>query len=405
MWRNLIVFLFIFCCFSSCKKTAKDEKSTLFSKTNKTNVDGYDWDHIQESGELIVGTISGPDTYFDYNGAPMGLQFALAQNFAQENGLHIRIELAKNTQELCQLLLRRDIDIAVYPLKMKEIIQSKLTAAGVLNVKAGTSWAVASQNEDLAEALKHWYQKGLEEKVQKDERQRIEQRFIVHRHVRSPYLSREKGIISVYDDYFRDAARTTGWDWRLIAAQCYQESGFDPNAQSGAGAQGLMQLMPATAASVGLADVYAPKENIQAAARYIKVLQRSFASIRDRYERIHFILAAYNAGSGHIKDAQALARKYGKNPDSWNDVSFFVQALSTSKYYTDEVVKYGYMIGSQTSRYVEDIIERWRGYGGRADFASPIMAPSEYHNIPRKPNRFTKGTVIVRPDNGISEIH
>ena len=343
MWRNLIVFLFIFCCFSSCKKTAKDEKSTLFSKTNKTNVDGYDWDHIQESGELIVGTISGPDTYFDYNGVPMGLQFALAQNFAQENGLHIRIELAKHTQELCQLLLRRDI--AVYPLKMKEIIQRKLTAAGVLNVKAGTSWAVASQNEDLAEALKHWYQKGLEEKVQKDERQRIEQRFIVHRHVRSPYLSREKGIISVYDDYFRDAARTTGWDWRLIAAQCYQESGFDPNAQSGAGAQGLMQLMPATAASVGLADVYAPKENIQAAARYIKVLQRSFASIRDRYERIHFILAAYNAGSGHIKDAQALARKYGKNPDSWNDVSFFVQALSTSKYYTDEVVKYGYMIG------------------------------------------------------------
>ena len=166
-----------------------------------------------------------------------------------------------------------------------------------------------------------------------------------------------------------------------------------------------MQLMPATAASVGLTDVYAPKENIQAAARYIKVLQRSFASIRDRYERIHFILAAYNAGSGHIKDAQALARKYGKNPDSWNDVSFFVQALSTSKYYTDEVVKYGYMIGSQTSRYVEDIIERWRGYGGRADFASPIMAPSEYHNIPRKPNRFTKGTVIVRPDNGISENH
>ena len=403
MWRNIIVFLLIFCCFSSCKKATKNEKSTLFSKVNKTNAIGYDWERIQESGELIVGTISGPDTYFDYNGAPMGLQFALAQNFAQENGLHIRVELTKSTEELCQLLSRGDIDIAVYQLKKNEITQSKLIAAGVSDVKASTSWAVASQNEDLADALKHWCQMGLETKVQKDERQRIEQRFVVHRHVRSPYLSREKGIISVYDDYFRDAARSTGWDWRLIAAQCYQESGFDPNARSGAGAHGLMQLMPATAASVGLTDVYAPKENIQAAARYIKVLQRSFAGVRDGSERIRFILAAYNAGPGHIKDAQALARKYGKNPDSWSDVLFFVQALSTYKYYTDDVVKYGYMIGSQTSKYVEDIIARWRGYGGREDLGSPIMAPSDYHNITRKPNRFTKGTVIVRPDKDISD--
>ena len=227
--------------------------------------------------------------------------------------------------------------------------------------------------------------------------------------MRAPYLSREKGIISVYDLEFRAASAVTGWDWRLIAAQCYQESGFDPNATSYAGAKGLMQIMPRTAVHLGVSNVNDPKENVAAAARYIRELSGKFSGIRDSGERIKFVLAAYNGGVGHIQDAQALARKYGKNPHLWDDVSFYVRSLTQPLYYRDPVVSYGYMIGSETYGYVDAILSRWRAYGGNPG-AGTIAGYSDYAvsgNRPRKSNRFTKGTKIYAPDdpefNGLKE--
>ena len=63
---------------------------------------------------------------------------------------------------------------------------------------------------------------------------------------------RANGIISAFDEHLTKGAEMIGWDWRLLAAQCYQESGFDPQAESWAGAKGLMQIMPATANEMGI---------------------------------------------------------------------------------------------------------------------------------------------------------
>ena len=88
----------------------------------------------------------------------------------------------------------------------------------------------------------------------------------------------------------------------LMAAQFYQESGFDPEAVSWAGARGLMQIMPETAVHLGLpADqMHQPEKNIRAAARYLRELERKFSDIPGRSERINFILAAYNGGTGQM---------------------------------------------------------------------------------------------------------
>lgn len=67
-----------------------------------------------------------------------------------------------------------------------------------------------------------------------------------------PFLSFGKGQISVYDHLFKKYAGDIGWDWRLIASQAYNESHFDTTAVSWAGARGLMQLMPRTAAAFGV---------------------------------------------------------------------------------------------------------------------------------------------------------
>ena len=100
----------------------------------------------------------------------------------------------------------------------------------------------------------------------------------VRRHTYSPFLNKSAGIISSYDPLFRKYAPVARWDWRLMAAQCYQESCFDPKARSWAGACGLMQIMPATAAHLGLplSDIYNPEPNIAAAAKFISQLMNSF---------------------------------------------------------------------------------------------------------------------------------
>ena len=79
-------------------------------ENTKSNED-YDLQEIEESGELIIATMSGPDTYYDYQGHPMGLQYALAADFANREGLGVRVETAHDTLELIKMLQNGDADI------------------------------------------------------------------------------------------------------------------------------------------------------------------------------------------------------------------------------------------------------------------------------------------------------
>ena len=189
--------------------------------------------------------------------------------------------------------------------------------------------------------------------------------YVPRRKVSSPILNASRGQISLYDDLFKKYAISCGWDWRLMAAQAYQESAFDPQAVSYMGAMGLMQLMPATAKRVGVseADVFDPEKNVQGAVKLINQLNTQYAFITDTDERLNFILAAYNAGSGHVDDARVLAEKYGKNPNVWlGNVDAFVLRMSQPDFYNQPEVKHGYFRGSETYDYVNGIRARWTQY-------------------------------------------
>ncbi len=126
-----------------------------------------------------------------------------------------------------------------------------------------------------------------------------------------------------------------------------------------------MQLMPATARSVGVGQdrVFDAESNIRGAVRLISQLNAHYSSISSENERINFILAAYNAGPGHVDDARALARKHGKDPDRWlGNVDVFIQNLSRSEYYNQPEVKHGYCRGTETYDYVSRIRTRWDEY-------------------------------------------
>ncbi len=182
--------------------------------------------------------------------------------------------------------------------------------------------------------------------------------------VRSDYSSITGGRISEYDDLIKQWADSLNWDWLLLAALIYQESKFDPNAKSWAGAHGLMQLIPATARRFGASNIYDPVQNISSGARYILHLDELWQDIiTNKEERLKFVLASYNVGPGHVLDARRLAKKYGKDPNVWdNNVSFYLIQKSKPKYYNDPVVKQGYCRGEEPVNYVHKILSRYQRY-------------------------------------------
>lgn len=328
-------------------------------------------------------TLTGGDTYFDYHGRGMGTQFLLCERFAQQLGVLLRVETCKDTAEMTHRLLAGEGDIIVFQMPRQT---RGLRFCGYGEAEKRTSWAVSPSADELAKALDSWYKPELLTSVKKEEKFLFSPRSI-RRRTYAPMLNASAGIISRYDDLFRRYAPTVRWDWRLMAAQCYQESTFDPEARSWAGARGLMQIMPSTADEVGLAlkDIHDPEKNIAAAARYIMKLQRLFSDIPNPTERQWFVLASYNGGHFHIRDAMALTRKQGGNPYSWAEVSQNVLRLSSPAYYRDPVVRYGYMRGQETAEYVARIRDRWAKYRGvKTSSRAPFQIERDANGIHEK---------------------
>lgn len=98
-----------------------------------------------------------------------------------------------------------------------------------------------------------------------------------------------------YNDLILKYAEQYDVDPNLVKAVIKQESRFNPNAGSGAGAKGLMQLMPATASSYGVTDVCNPEQNIKAG---VKILSENLKKYKGD---LNMVLAAYNWGPGNLK--------------------------------------------------------------------------------------------------------
>lgn len=180
---------------------------------------------------------------------------------------------------------------------------------------------------------------------------------------RSDYSSFSGSKLSPYDDLIKQNAERIGWDWKLLAAMVYQESKFEPASKSWAGAQGLLQLMPATAREYGVTNRSNPAQSLRGGADYLLWLEKQWLSrVPKAEEQLKFVMASYNVGLGHVYDACALTEKFGGDPTVWNEVSPNLLKLSQSKYYKDPVVKLGYARGSEPVNYVDEILQRYDRY-------------------------------------------
>jgi membrane-bound lytic murein transglycosylase F len=154
---------------------------------------------------------------------------------------------------------------------------------------------------------------------------------------------------------FEAAGRESGIDWRLLAALGYQESKWLPNAVSPRGAQGLMMLMPQTAAKMGVKNVFSADENIMGGARYLAYMKSRIPKRILDPDRTWLAMAAYNIGIGHLEDARIITQMRKKNPDRWSDVRANLPRLSDPVWHTR--VKRGYANGRETVQFVERVAQ------------------------------------------------
>ena len=177
-----------------------------------------------------------------------------------------------------------------------------------------------------------------------------------NRWVRNARSSREKKRLAGMMHLFKKYGERYGFDWRLLAAQAYQESRLDHAVTSTAGAVGVMQLLPSTAASreVGIPDIARLEDNIHAGAKYLRVIVDTYFEDPDLdpLNRHLFAIAAYNAGASRIGRLRREAESLGLDPNRWFEN---VEVVAARR------------VGTEPVRYVANIYKYYVAY--RLEFA------------------------------------
>ncbi len=167
------------------------------------------------------------------------------------------------------------------------------------------------------------------------------------------YHRRLKSRLPKYKKIIMEAADYHGFDWRLIAAQMYQESHFNSKARSPSGAKGLMQLTSSTARSLGVKNILNPEQNINAGVQHLKDLYNYFEKA-EGLNRLFIALATYNVGQGHMLDARNIAREMNLDPNKWSSLSTTLPLLTRPKHYKKAI--YGYCRGTEPIEYINKIM-------------------------------------------------
>lgn len=284
----------------------------------------------------------------------------------QQTVTGIRIDVVPEDMETEEILAavdegRWDITLCDASLLQVEQAYGRRLKAAFSIKETPLGWAVRKDNPLLLAAL--------DEYIKKEYRQlffnMMQKRYFVNRRTiaraRSPERADVSGRLSPYDDLVKKYADQYGFDWRLITAQMYQESRFDPDVVSWAGAGGLMQVMPGTARHLGVGDVRQPEAGIHAGVKYLHQMLQRFNPQMQPEARIRFALAAYNVGYEHVADARRLAIRKGWETDRWFDhVEKAMLLLQKPEYY--RLARYGYCRGGQPVHYVRAIQDRYEAY-------------------------------------------
>lgn len=278
------------------------------------------------------------------------------------------VEVPFEAEGLLDLVNRGEIEYAVCDENIAIINSGRFPDIDIktrLSSHQKLAWAIRKENSgQLAKELDQWIRTFRETQTFAILYSKYFRNANSVKVLKSDYYTLNSGKVSQWDNLIKTYSAAIGWDWRLLASLIYQESRFVPDVVSRVGAYGLMQVLPATGRHFGIDVTASPELNIKAGVKFIDWLHNIFDSkVADERERTKFILAAYNAGPGHILDAMKLAEKNGMDPQLWDgSVAEWVLKKSDPRYFNDSVVKYGYFRGKESVAFVSQILERYEHY-------------------------------------------
>ncbi|MCM1505504.1 MAG: transglycosylase SLT domain-containing protein, partial [Muribaculum sp.] len=251
---------------------------------------------------------------------------ARARNLNEEIGGGINIHPVNRdtmiTEDLIAMVSEGKIPLTIVDsdiAKINKTYYNDLDITLPLSFEQRSGWAVAPDKSWLGDSINAW--------LNSDE-PRQEQAFLLKRYFEMSKnepgnkFKFDGSRVSPFVHLFKTYAENYDWDWKLLASQAYVESKFDSTAVSWAGARGLMQIMPRTAKGYGQTAKSVMKNDIaiETALKLLRDLDKQLATkVPDEKERKKFVIAAYNSGLAHVNDAINLAKKYGLNPQKWDN--------------------------------------------------------------------------------------
>ncbi|MCH8542025.1 MAG: membrane-bound lytic murein transglycosylase MltF [Alcanivorax sp.] len=262
-----------------------------------------------------------------------------------------------STELILQKVWEKEIDCTIADSNIVAINRRyfpELSVMFPLNEPEELAWLLPKGADNLRDALHAWYDDA-------NEAARITlvaARYYAHVEIfdyvdTARFIRRIDERLPAYRAMFEEAGAQHGFDWRLLAAQAYQESHWNPTARSPTGVRGMMMLTLRTAGELGVDNRLDAAQSIEGGARYLANLRSRLSENITEPDRTWIALAAYNVGMGHIHDARALAAHKGKNPDSWLDLREVLPRLSQPDYYRH--LRYGYARGSEPVHYLRRI--------------------------------------------------
>lgn len=282
-------------------------------------------------------------------GGPLlcGYNHELLGRYARSTGRHAEIALSGHGIAILDSLRSGKLDVVAFPYLDSLDVDSTLVC--IPSDSCGL-WVFRADREVEARNASTW----LRDWRNLPDYLILRQPFF---DIYNPLTRVSADFISPYDSLIKVYADTLGWDWKLLAAIIYQESKFHIEARSGAGAAGLMQLVPGTAKSFGCHNPIDPEENIRAGVLLLQKIGKRYRKLAAGPEELtKYTLAAYNAGTGRLGDCINYARHLGVDVSRWDNVAAVIPDMRHDSIAALDTIKYGKFAGGrETVSYVRKV--------------------------------------------------